>query len=943
MIDGSFQRPPASGHSEFHRARELAATLLATLDKLAIPFGLPGRYIVPAALLLISVIVLITSLNLGTGIRLTDKSPSYEVDSLLTIVRENNRPARFDIAITPQEEVFGVQGSQWQEAVEALPPYLEPVSSVYSIKSHRGQVRLVFNLNSNDVPSFPDIYSWNTQERIWQFVPSQIDLDKHTITADLPPDAVALFRVKGIAPLLGTLVRANQTLNPSQYSPLNIVLVEGAEGREDGTLSLEQVKAPSGISAGTAIFPIVRISDAKAVNAILMNRSTTHQFIDNVIALAQTSTFDGIMLDLGALDESQAAAFNRFLSELRPEMTEAGRLLAVRVPTPEATDNGWDTGGYDWHSIGKNVDLVAVTPYGDPGEYRTGGQTAKFLAWATGQISRMQLLPVISSLSIDVWGSQLNPITYDYALAPLGEAELDPAGLDPASSPHINQPLKFHLDGIATNLQQNVDTNSYSYDIYTGDGIHHIWIMTGAALRARLDWLLQFHTAGIILENYAGAGNSPSISLALQEFEANQPSTLTSTLQMHWTVEDETGAVIEDTSAELGTPLAWTPSDEGEYVVHGELVADATTDRGAAAVIVGGNNIGIAPSQEAVVAGAPNLSTSAPNTMAIPPDMPPPVVPPRAYGNFELGGQVNHIIDDPDRMHYSGMRWVKFQLAWSEDQDSSVAWELIERGRKDGFKVLLSVPGRDHYPAAIDIPKYLEFLRGVAYYGPDAIEIWNEANIDYEWPRGQIDGATYTKQMLAPAYNAIKEVNPNIMVISGALAPTGAFFSDGGCSKDGYGCDDWLYLQQMAQTGAANYMDCVGVHFNAGATSPSATDGHPADPGYHHYSWYFPSIVQLYGGTFGRPICFTELGYLSGEGFGGVPRRFDWAGKTSVAQQAQWLAEAAQLSQQNGNVRLLIIWNFDFTYWGDDPMAGYAMVRPDGSCPACDALNRVMP
>jgi hypothetical protein len=289
------------------------------------------------------------------------------------------------------------------------------------------------------------------------------------------------------------------------------------------------------------------------------------------------------------------------------------------------------------------------------------------------------------------------------------------------------------------------------------------------------------------------------------------------------------------------------------------------------------------------------------------------------------------------------MRWVKFQLAWSEDQDPSVAWELIQRGRKDGFKVLLSVPGRDHYPTAIDIPKYLDFLRGVAYYGPDAIEIWNEANIDYEWPRGQIDGATYTKQMLAPAYNAIKEVNPNIMVISGALAPTGAFFSDGGCSKDGYGCDDWLYLQQMAQTGAANYMDCAGVHFNSGATSPTVTDGHPGDPGYHHYSWYFPTMVQLYGGTFGRPICFTELGYLTGEGFGGVPRRFDWAGNTSVAQQAQWLAEAAQLSQQNGNVRLLIIWNFDFTYWGDDPMAGYAMVRPDGSCPACDALNRVMP
>jgi hypothetical protein len=294
-------------------------------------------------------------------------------------------------------------------------------------------------------------------------------------------------------------------------------------------------------------------------------------------------------------------------------------------------------------------------------------------------------------------------------------------------------------------------------------------------------------------------------------------------------------------------------------------------------------------------------------------------------------------------MHESGMTWVKFQLAWAEDMDSSIAWDLIQQGRAHNFKVLLSIPGRENYPTSIDVPKYLEFLRGVAYYGPDAIEVWNEGNIDYEWPRGQISGTAYVRDLLAPAYNAIKEVNPNIMVISGALAPTGAFFSDGGCSAQGTGCDDWLYLQQMAEAGAANYMDCVGTHYNAGATSPSATTGHPADPGYQHYSWYYGGMLQLYGGTFGRPVCFTELGYLSGEGLGAVPGRFGWAANTSAAQQAQWLAEATQLSKQSGIVRLMIVWNFDFTYWGDDPMAGYAMVRPNGSCPACDALDLVMP
>jgi hypothetical protein len=341
----------------------------------------------------------------------------------------------------------------------------------------------------------------------------------------------------------------------------------------------------------------------------------------------------------------------------------------------------------------------------------------------------------------------------------------------------------------------------------------------------------------------------------------------------------------------------------------------------------------------------PTVLASIPTATTLPEGLPAPIYPPgdAAFGRFELGGQVNHVIDHPDQMKVSGMRWVKFQLTWEAGQQASRAWPLIEQGRQRGFKVLLSIVGGQKRPSEIDIPAYLEFLRGVAYYGPDAIEIWNEPNYYFEWPQGEVDGGNYVREMLAPAYNAIKGVNPNIMVISGAPLPTGLYYSEGGCSAEGYGCDDWLFLQQMASMGAANYMDCVGVHYNTGATSPTASTGHPADPGYQHYSWYFGSMLQLYGDTFGHKVCFTELGYLSGDGYGGVPGSFDWAADTSAAEQAAWLAEAAQVAQQSGRVRLMIVWNVDFKYWGsDDPKAGYAIIRPDGSCLACELLGRVM-
>jgi hypothetical protein len=144
----------------------------------------------------------------------------------------------------------------------------------------------------------------------------------------------------------------------------------------------------------------------------------------------------------------------------------------------------------------------------------------------------------------------------------------------------------------------------------------------------------------------------------------------------------------------------------------------------------------------------------------------------------------------------------------------------------------------------------------------------------------------------------------------------------------------------MAAAGAANYLDCVGVHFNAGATPPSQSSGHPA--GNDHYSWHFQPTMDLYYSSLGKPVCFTELGYLSGDDYGGVPGRFSWAGSTSVGEHAQWLAEAVSLAANSGKTRLVIIFNVDFTTFGDDPQAGYAMIRADGSCPACETLRQVM-
>jgi hypothetical protein len=176
------------------------------------------------------------------------------------------------------------------------------------------------------------------------------------------------------------------------------------------------------------------------------------------------------------------------------------------------------------------------------------------------------------------------------------------------------------------------------------------------------------------------------------------------------------------------------------------------------------------------------------------------------------------------------------------------------------------------------------------------------------------------------------------MVIGGALAPTGF---DNGTNA----WSDSRYLAGMAAAGASRYMDCIGVHHNAGATSPYATTGHPAGPSTgDHYSWYFKPTMDLYYNTFGGAVkvCFTELGYVSPDGFSGISPNFGWAAGNTVDEHAQWLAEAVDIAASSGKTRLVIIFNVDFTGYdpNGDPQAGYAMIRPGGGCPACDALRR---
>lgn len=396
-----------------------------------------------------------------------------------------------------------------------------------------------------------------------------------------------------------------------------------------------------------------------------------------------------------------------------------------------------------------------------------------------------------------------------------------------------------------------------------------------------------------------------------------------------------------------GTPFRVDGRSAGDYWLRGitptgeigfiltEYLAVAPDQVAALPYVLVDTPFTLQPPPGAAPQAAPPAADGAP--VATPAPLPPPA--PAAGGpvtGFSYGGHVGDFSElASNAMRRAGMTWIKRQWNYIRGQSPTELAGWINDAHARGFRILIGLvgePGEVLQQGYFD--EYARFAAGVAVLGADAIEVWNEPNLDREWPVGAIDPGLYTA-LLAAAYNAIKASNPNTFVISGAPAPTG-FFQ--GCT--GAGCDDDRFIRGMAAAGAARYMDCLGIHYNEGILPPTQTSGDPRGNS-GHYSRYYGSMVSTYWSAFNgaRPLCFTELGYLSPEGFGPLPPGFEWAANTSVAEQAQWLDQVVDMARQSGRVRILIIWNIDFANYGADPMAGFAIIRPGGACPACDLLG----
>jgi hypothetical protein len=323
------------------------------------------------------------------------------------------------------------------------------------------------------------------------------------------------------------------------------------------------------------------------------------------------------------------------------------------------------------------------------------------------------------------------------------------------------------------------------------------------------------------------------------------------------------------------------------------------------------------------------------------------------------------------------MDWTKAQVRWDEyepqqGQNNNGQWQTLDAfvgdANKKGLNIVFGIIHAPAWSRSVNEPGLLgppdDFNEAARFFGKvaarykgcvQAIEIWNEMNLDREWtmPSRQIDAADYVRFLDAVA-PAIKQVDPNIITVMGALSPTGS-------TNPGKFTDDFEYMDAFVAAGGPSRVDCVGVHLNGynmppdktwneGYNDPTAEFRGPFDNPNH--SWSFKSTLEGYRQKTGKPLCITEFGWASMENLKrkdgsptqGAPPGFVFALDNTEKEQADWIVEAFKTMKDSGAVKFAIVFNLDYIQKvGGEPdkenVAPYSVIRQDGSPrPAFDAI-----
>ena len=194
---------------------------------------------------------------------------------------------------------------------------------------------------------------------------------------------------------------------------------------------------------------------------------------------------------------------------------------------------------------------------------------------------------------------------------------------------------------------------------------------------------------------------------------------------------------------------------------------------------------------------------------------------------------------DLNLIREGGFHWVKQTFAWENIEgagkghlDWSFSDRVVQQVNESNLKLLARIstdPQKTDFwaglpPESADhFADYVFALASRYSCKPEAVgciqayQVWNEPNLSREWGHKRPNPAEYV-YFLGRAYEAIKQANPNAVVVSAGMAPTG--------DNNELAMPDDLFYEQMyeAMGGSSDgYFDALGVH-GVGFAAPPELD-----------------------------------------------------------------------------------------------------------------------
>lgn len=165
-----------------------------------------------------------------------------------------------------------------------------------------------------------------------------------------------------------------------------------------------------------------------------------------------------------------------------------------------------------------------------------------------------------------------------------------------------------------------------------------------------------------------------------------------------------------------------------------------------------------------------------------------------------------------------------------------------------------------------------ERYRGRLYY----YQVWNEPNLYPEWGDQTVNAEAYT-DLLCRTYAALKAVDPQIVVVTGALGPT--------IDLSGVNASDILYLQRMYQAGAGECFDVLSVQGYGLWSGPTDRRLRQVTINYQRHLWI--RDVMIAHGDAEKAIWISEAGWNPVPDDPAIADR-DRYGRVTDAQAAEW-------------------------------------------------------